>query len=251
MHLAAGRDLTDWRPFSGTVPPFSPTWLSDLLFFALYSAVGGPGLVLVKALLVVGLALLLLRLSRAEQGWWIAVVSTVLALLAMSTRFLLQPATLSYLMLALVLWLVRRREDVPANQQPSLLPPWPLLLLFVIWVNLDRWFAIGLLTVALVWLGQTLDLAREAEETERQRAKGYFGLLLRRSGGLLVAWLCSGRRACSTRRASSHSCRRSCGGSIRVGSRLRFTRRTWRPTARPRPGWPTFPCWGWACSRSW
>src|SRR5262245_2803987 len=51
MHLAAGRDLAH-APFSGTLPPFGPTWLADLLFFALYSAVGGPGLVLLKALLV-------------------------------------------------------------------------------------------------------------------------------------------------------------------------------------------------------
>src|SRR5262245_37496290 len=75
MHLAAGRDLIHWQPFSGTLPPLSPTWLSDLLLFALFSTIGGPGLVFLKALLVVGLALILLRLSRAEQGWWIAVVS--------------------------------------------------------------------------------------------------------------------------------------------------------------------------------
>jgi tetratricopeptide (TPR) repeat protein len=34
--------------------------------------------------------------------------------------------------------------------------------LFVVWANLDRWFVLGLATVALVWLGQVLDEARGA-----------------------------------------------------------------------------------------
>lgn len=185
-HLAAGRDLIGW-PFSGTAPGFSTTWLSDLLFFVLHSVFGGPGLVLVKALLVVGLALVLLRLSRTERGWWLAIVGTVLALLAMSTRLLLQPATLSYVLLALTLWFLWRRDQTAANQKPSPLPPWPLVLLFLIWANLDRWFVLGLLTVALVWLGRTLDLARHADrQTGSKGVRAFFGFLFGRTGVLLV-----------------------------------------------------------------
>jgi tetratricopeptide (TPR) repeat protein len=170
-HLAAGRDLAQSSPadlgkrLSAGGPP---SWPYDLLCYALYSVVGGGGLVFCKALLVVGLALVLLRLAslparptslspgpRAE-GWWIPAVCTVLALLTMSTRLLLQPATCSYLLLALAVWSAfghRRGISDPA----PFLPPWPLLVLFVVWANLDSGFVIGLGTVALVWLGQTLD----------------------------------------------------------------------------------------------
>jgi tetratricopeptide (TPR) repeat protein len=184
LHLAAGRSLAEApNPFTPEArhspdPRVTPAWLHDLLCFALYSALGGPGLVLCKALLVAGLALLLVRLSQTGPGLWLPAVCTVLALLAMSTRLLLQPATLSYFLLGLALWLVRPRSaagapgPMPSASLPprlrTWLPPWPLLILFFFWVNLDSWFVLGLATVALVWLGQFLDFAlRPAGETPR------------------------------------------------------------------------------------
>src|SRR5947209_20481485 len=67
MHLAAGRELAQGRSPFGAAD--RPTWLYDLTSYGLYSALGGTGLALVKVLLVVGLAVLLLRLSRAGAGW--------------------------------------------------------------------------------------------------------------------------------------------------------------------------------------
>jgi tetratricopeptide (TPR) repeat protein len=153
-HLAVGRDLAQGR-FPD--PRVHPPWLYDLLSYGLYARLGGPGLGFLKSLLVVGLGLLLLRLSWTRSGWWLPAVCTALALLAMSTRLLLQPATVSYLLLALTLWFLRDQEETAAQRPPPVLPPWPLLVLFVVWVNLDRWFLLGLGTVALVWLGQSLD----------------------------------------------------------------------------------------------
>jgi hypothetical protein len=153
-HLAAGRQLAHGA--AAAVPaPSAPhsTWLYDLASYAVYSVVGGPGLVLVKALTVVAVALLLLQMSRAGSGWWVAVLCTALALLAMGTRLLLQPTTASYLFLALAIWFARSRDA----EGRSWLPAWPLALLFVTWANTSGWFTLGLAVVALVWLGQALD----------------------------------------------------------------------------------------------
>src|SRR5262249_21545930 len=87
-HLAAGRSLARGESLpaadSGLPPEVSlgRTWLYDLLAFGLYTAVGGAGLVLVKALLVAALALVLLRLSRTGPGWALPAACTALALLA-------------------------------------------------------------------------------------------------------------------------------------------------------------------------
>jgi hypothetical protein len=97
-----------------------------------------------------------------------------MALLAMGTRLLLLPETVSYLFLALTLLLLYPRDDDPGRPD-SLLPPWPLAILFVVWANVDAGFVIGLATVALVWLGQTLD-----ESIDRPRN------MLRRAGALAV-----------------------------------------------------------------
>src|SRR5262249_8109311 len=91
MPLAGGRQLARGPEFFSSVPHFAEnpphaTWLYDLTSYAIYSAVGGPGLVIVKALVVVGLALVLLRLSAAGASIWIASLCTVLALLAISLR---------------------------------------------------------------------------------------------------------------------------------------------------------------------
>ena len=82
MHLAAGRDLAKGEYSRGP----SQTWLYDLFSYACYSALGGAGLVVVKGLVVLVIGLVLLRLAWTGQGWWLPVICTSLALLAMSTR---------------------------------------------------------------------------------------------------------------------------------------------------------------------
>jgi tetratricopeptide (TPR) repeat protein len=163
LHLAAGKQLVSgespFAPLPGLPAELqvNQTGLYNLLCYALYSALGGTALVVLKALLVAGLALVLLRLSRVEEGWGIAAACTALALLAMSIRLLLQPATVSCLLLALTLWCLWRPASGRRGGFLALLPPWPLLVLFVVWVNVDRWFLLGLATVVLVWIGQLAD----------------------------------------------------------------------------------------------
>lgn len=144
LHLATGRQLAE-----GTAAP-SPGFFYNVLVYATYSVVGGPGLVVLKALLVVGIALALLRLSRADQGMWLPAGCLALGLLAMSTRLLLQPVTVSYFFLALTLLGLGLRDGKWRF-------PWHLLLLFAVWVNVDGWFVLGLAVVALVYVGQAID----------------------------------------------------------------------------------------------
>src|SRR5262249_45728480 len=116
-HLAAGRDVAHGRlpvgtaSFSAGDPRLGHGWLYDLLNYGLFSLVGERGLLLGKVLVVVGLALVLLRLSRTGPAWWLPAACTSLALLAMSTRLLLQPATVSYLLLAVALLLEKKRFE--------------------------------------------------------------------------------------------------------------------------------------------
>lgn len=170
LHLAHGKELAD----SGLAALGAPdafgnhsTWLFDLFCYGVFSAAGGSGLIAVKAFLVVGLAVLLMHLSRVH-GWWIPAVCTALALLAMSTRLQLQPATFSYFLLAVALAMLRCRGMPGLQKLGSLAKPGfrflPLMVLFVIWVNTDGWFQLGLLTVACFGWGRLLDDSARGQE---------------------------------------------------------------------------------------
>jgi hypothetical protein len=194
-HLAGGRLLAQGR-FQFGVDPFAYTtqgvywahhaWLFDLLLYGLYGLVGGAGLVVLKALLITALAGLLLAVGRPgeppgssrrssgeppglswrsppDRGGWLPAVCTILALLAMSPGLLLQPACLSLCFLGLTFWLLWRPHAeegtgfaaAPAGSK-DVLRHACLLLLFVLWVNLDSWFLLGPLLVVLFWAGERL-----------------------------------------------------------------------------------------------
>ena len=95
-----------------------------------------------------------------------------LALLAMGARLLLQPAILSCLFLALTFWLLRPRPETSMSRRRSLLSLWPLALLFLIWVNVDGWFVLGLGAVAFIWLGEILDYAGGAARRKGNKEIG-------------------------------------------------------------------------------
>jgi tetratricopeptide (TPR) repeat protein len=158
FHLATGRLLAQGR-FSFGVDPFAyttqhvywtcHTWLFDLVLYGLRSLIGDAGLVVCKALVVATLAGLLLRLRRPEGAAWLPVVCTTLAILAISPRLLLQPACLSYFLLGLTFWLLLQQKESRKGLAF-------LLLIFLLWVNVDEWFWFGPLLVALFWLGERL-----------------------------------------------------------------------------------------------
>ncbi len=176
MHLASGRALFG-GDLSATSPPFAldahSTWLYDLLCHGVFSVLGDSALVAVKALLVVGLSLVLMRMGRIH-GWWIPAALTALALLTMSTRLSLQPVTVSYFLFAATLWMLRNRRAPAAAGAAGLMSLWPLLVLFVIWVNVSGWFLLGLGAVACFGLGRLLDdsSGRPEKGTGPLNAKG-------------------------------------------------------------------------------
>src|SRR5947209_15935469 len=155
LHLAAGRLLARGAYTFGS-DPFAyttggaywaiPAWLSELALYAGYRGLGGAGLVALKAVAVAALAGLMLRLARHDGPSWVGGACTLLAVLAMSPRLLLQPACLSLLLLAVCLWLLRT-----GGRALYALPA-----LVALWVNLDGWFLLGPLLVALFGLGPLL-----------------------------------------------------------------------------------------------
>ena len=101
------------------------SWLLDLILYLLYQGLGGPAVVLLKALVLTAVSLVMLAVRRPGQSFWIPGAVTGLAVLAMSPRFLLLPGVVSYLFLALTLWLLFRpdRDTAESEAKASLFRP--------------------------------------------------------------------------------------------------------------------------------
>jgi hypothetical protein len=155
--------------FSSEVPWVNHSWLFGLGTYLL-DLLGPTGrlLVVLKALMVVGVVGLILQAGRRRnQPLWVPILCTTLAVVVLSPWLLYQSVMVSYLFLALTLWLLERprlvREARALGGKPTASPEggdercwWLLPVLFVFWVNLDAWFLLGPLTVGLYLLGEVL-----------------------------------------------------------------------------------------------
>ncbi len=176
LHLATARDWLGNKislgqnpySFNGTGLWVNHSWLFDVILYGLYQTLGGPGVVVVKAVLLLTLAVLMLSIRRPNQSLWLPGVCTALAILAMSPSFLMQPAIVSFVLLGVTLLLLMRRDlrdepeverkhraatPVPWLGEPTDRALWLLVPLFVLWINLDAWFFVGPFAVALYLAG--------------------------------------------------------------------------------------------------
>jgi hypothetical protein len=161
LHAATGRLIAQGE-FSFGSDPFTfgsegrywvnHSWLFDLLVYSVYRipAYGGTLLVVVEGLLVALVAWIMLLVARpAGQRLWLPASCVALALLALSPRLLLTPTIFSYLFLALTLWLLVRPGGTASTRSWWLIP-----VVCLLWANMDSWFLLGPITVALFLLGE-------------------------------------------------------------------------------------------------
>ena len=155
--LATGRLLALGEYAFGT-DPFSfaskgtwvnHEWLFHLGTYALYRLdPSGVALVVVKALIVVVLAWLMLRAGETPgEKLWVPMLCTTVGVLALSPRLLLQSSIFSMLLLGITIFLLLRCAERPGRL-------WLLPFVCLLWVNLDAWFFLGPLTVALFLAGK-------------------------------------------------------------------------------------------------
>ena len=174
LHLGTGKLLTGGGYSFGT-DPFGATthdrywtnhsWLFDWGLFKLFDSAGGRTLVLIKAAAFGGLVLLLLSTLRKGSSKWIGVVCMGLMVLACAPRLVLNSMFISILFQGLTVFLLLK---LPARPQSYRLPA-ALAITFALWANLDRWFFLGPLTIALYLLGEILQPTRPGETDRPSR----------------------------------------------------------------------------------
>ena len=159
LHLASGKAIAqgDWQadPFSytsGESVQVNHFWLYELLCYWLYLAVGASGLVIIKCLAVAVLALVMVACARASKDLLLPALGGALSLVALGPWLSFKPLGVSFLFLALTLFILEKNLRAQAGPS-SWRGYWPLFPLFALWVNMDRWFFIGPAVVALYCAG--------------------------------------------------------------------------------------------------
>jgi len=196
-HLGVGAEMvrsgafirTD--PFMFSVPGqvWSPhAWLAGLFFYAIHGLGSAAGLVVLRALLVGGILLVIGRvLRRSGVSLALAAPIVLLAVLNAHSRFILRPHLFEYLFVVILIG-----HLVTSVKQRGvrffLLP----LLMQMLWVNLHASFYLGVIVVALFYIGEALSAKLAATIGSRGflnghplNAKGILALL----GLMLVASL--------------------------------------------------------------
>ncbi len=186
MHLAVGR-LLGAGEYQFGVDPLSYTtsgvywanhaWLFDLVLYLTYQHLGGTAIVLSKAAALAMLAGVWVYCRRKSTSVAGPAAATVLGVLAVAPRLQLQPTLCSVVLLAMTVAILAFRVD-PGRPKGNRV--WVLVPLFALWVNVDGWFFLGPLALALFWIGERLG----GQSTERR-------LSLRLVGAGLIACLLS------------------------------------------------------------
>jgi hypothetical protein len=156
-HLRTGELISHQKavphtdPFSYTradAPWVAHEWLTDLLEYQLYRALGWRGLIVVFAA-ITSAAFFLLYL-RCGPSPYIAGVATLAGACATMPVWGVRPQILSLLLTSLWLLILERSE-----KSPNLL--WWTLPLTLLWVNLHAGFALGLAVSALFLAGDSIE----------------------------------------------------------------------------------------------
>lgn len=125
-------------------------WLFQLILYGVHSALGLPGLVLLRAVLVVATFAFALATCWRREYLLVSIGVGLLSVFACFVRFLMRPELLTYLFLAVFFFLV---ENAPRSPRRALAG---ILVCQLIWVNAHGLHVLGVAFLALYLLGDGL-----------------------------------------------------------------------------------------------
>ncbi len=173
QHLATGRAIAHGEHQFG-VDPYSfasvrdaapvrwvnHSWLYDLGIYALYSLdPSGRTIVIAHGFLMIALLIGFLKLRPADASPLATLMLAALVLLVASLVLPLNSLIFSYLFLGIVLLLLWRGgalDGLSPVDPPKSRMLWFVPVVFLLWVNLDGWFILGLLLFGVVVLGNAV-----------------------------------------------------------------------------------------------
>ena len=161
VHIKTGQYLASqgWLPPTNDVFSYTATdqpwtnlsWLFDLLVAGIYWLLGPSGLTIFKTILVALTYYFIVHITKPETSTWSGSILAAMALLVCQLQFTVQPELVTLLGLSLTLWFLHQWKERGSSR--SL---WFLVLLFLLWSNLDQRMFLGLALLLLYATGEAV-----------------------------------------------------------------------------------------------
>src|SRR3990167_4912235 len=151
-HLKVGeiiwqtKEIAKTNLFSFTEPDFpfiNHHWLSEVIFFGIFSYAGFTGLILVKTALILAAFLLLFFIAQKYSKFWSFAISFLFSMFIFIQRTEVRPEIFSFVILSLFLFAIFK-----AKYEKLYFYLWFLPILEFFWVNLHIYFFIGPFLIA-------------------------------------------------------------------------------------------------------
>ena len=125
-------------------------WLYQVMLYWLYSLVGISGLILIKGLLLSGIAFCYIRMSY-KRNWNPAITAVILAatFYLFREKWLLRAQTFGIALFLIEMAILRQYQSLRKKRYLWCFPP-----LFLLWVNIHVSFFVGLLTLIVFLISE-------------------------------------------------------------------------------------------------
>jgi len=117
-------------------------WLSGVVFYLVYQAVGLGGIIIFKTIILLVAFALLFFTALKKANFWLVAFFSLPTILLLSGRTHVRPEMFSFLFIAIFLYVLTDLEEHPERNKVFWLLPLELL-----WVNLHLFFVIGIMLV--------------------------------------------------------------------------------------------------------
>lgn len=178
-HMAIGRDIArtgaiprvdtySWSMPAGT-PFVYQSWLSELIFYRIYSLGGLPAIVWLRNILfVASLGVLALDAHRRSGSWRLAALAVAGVTTLVLNNLTMRPQSLSWLPFVLTWSLLGSYRAGQSRARWLLAIP----VMMALWVNLHGAFVLGIVLVGLTALGESLRLLLRQDTGDAARTAG-------------------------------------------------------------------------------
>ena len=169
--------------FSFTEPDFPFTnhhWLSEVIFFNIFSLFGFSGLILFKAFLVLAAFLLLFLAVKNLAKFWPILISFLLSVFIFISRTEARPEIFSFVILAFFLFAIFR-----AKYSNNYFYLWFLPILGLLWVNLHIYFFVGPFLMLSFLIDQAINRKNKPENVSLKKVALILSLVFADPGIIL------------------------------------------------------------------